>query len=49
MKALTGELITVELPKLPNGADGKAPNPKDALESPPAKAAVKVVHPPAVR
>lgn len=35
MKALTGEEVRVDLPRLPAGPDGKTPNPKDAL-SPPA-------------
>lgn len=34
MKALTGEEIKLELPKLPAGPDGKTPNPKDALTPP---------------
>jgi cytochrome c peroxidase len=31
MKALTGQVITVALPTLPPGPDGKSPNPRDAL------------------
>ena len=44
MKALTGEEIKVELPKLPVGADGKAPNPRDALTPPGAKTALADPH-----
>ena len=35
MKALTGEPVTVALPTLPTGPDGKSPNPQDALGSAP--------------
>ena len=35
MKALTGEVITVALPTLPVGPDGKSPNPQEALGPPP--------------
>ena len=35
MKALTGEVVTVALPTLPVGPDGKSPNPQDALGPPP--------------
>jgi cytochrome c peroxidase len=35
MKAVTGEIITVALPTLPAGPDGKSPNPQDALGAPP--------------
>jgi cytochrome c peroxidase len=35
MKALTGEVISVPLPVLPTGPDGKSPNPQDALGAPP--------------
>ena len=35
MKALTGEPVTVALPTLPVGPDGKSPNPQDALGSAP--------------
>lgn len=35
MKALTGDEVKVELPKLPVGPDGKSPDPKETL-SPPA-------------
>lgn len=37
MKALTGEEIHVELPKLPPGPDGKSPDPDDALAIPTAE------------
>lgn len=46
MKALTGEEVKVELPKLPAGPDGKTPDPADALTSAPQKAAF---HPVEVR
>lgn len=39
IKALTGEVKVVELPTLPPGADGTAPDPKAALEPPVEKAA----------
>ncbi len=46
MKALTGEGPKVELPKLPAGADGKVPNPADAIAKPATKAAMTdVLHP----
>jgi cytochrome c peroxidase len=35
MKALTGEAVTVALPTLPVGPDGKSPNPQDALGAAP--------------
>ncbi len=35
MKGLTGEVITVSLPTLPVGPDGKSPNPQEALGPPP--------------
>jgi len=34
MKALTGELVVVSLPKLPPGPDGKIPDPAAALKTP---------------
>ena len=49
MKALTGETRKVELPKLPPGKDGKAPNPADALATPTAKTALNAFHPGATR
>ena len=45
MKALDGEPIKVALPTLPPGADGKSPDPKEALEMPTAKAAFNAFHP----
>ncbi len=42
IKALNGELKTVELPTLPPGADGTAPDPKAALEVPSKKAAALI-------
>ncbi len=44
MKALTGDVIKVELPKLPPGPNGSAPNPVDALSAPGAKAAFRGPH-----
>lgn len=49
MKALTGEEKKVELPKLPPGPDGKSPDPRSALGTPPAKAAMNVFHPGSTR
>ena len=49
MKALTGEESKVELPKLPEGPDGKSPDPREALAVPTAKAAMGAVHPAVVR
>ncbi|WZO97420.1 cytochrome c peroxidase [Isosphaeraceae bacterium EP7] len=46
MKALNGEIIKVELPTLPPGPDGKAPNPRDALTPPSPKTALGDVHAP---
>jgi cytochrome c peroxidase len=46
MKALNGEVVKVELPTLPPGPDGKAPNPKDALTPPGPKTALGNVHAP---
>ncbi|MDR3633290.1 MAG: cytochrome c peroxidase [Isosphaeraceae bacterium] len=46
MKALTGEEIAVELPKLPAGPDGKTPDPRSALKAPAPKTAF---HPSTVR
>ncbi|MBX6315080.1 MAG: c-type cytochrome [Isosphaeraceae bacterium] len=38
LKALDGELVPVELPRLPPGSDGQAPDPREAFEPPrPAK------------
>ncbi len=45
MKALDGEPIKVALPTLPPGADGKSPDPREALNMPTAKAALNVLHP----
>ncbi|MEO6811482.1 MAG: cytochrome c peroxidase [Isosphaeraceae bacterium] len=44
MKALDGETRKVELPTLPDGPDGTAPDPKKALTPPSAKAALGNVH-----
>jgi cytochrome c peroxidase len=46
MKALSGETVSVTLPTLPPGPDGKSPTPADALEAPSApKAALgNVLH-----
>ena len=44
MKALTGEEIKVELPKLPAGPDGKTPDPKDALGPPAMSSAANDAH-----
>jgi len=44
MKALTGEMAKVELPALPPGPDGSAPDPKAALTPPPIKAAAANSH-----
>jgi cytochrome c peroxidase len=40
MKATTGEPTKVDLPTLPAGPDGKAPNPRDTLQAPAPKAAL---------
>jgi len=47
MKALTGETRSLEelLPKLPAGADGKSPDPRDALTPPGKKVAAVLFHP----
>jgi len=45
MKALTGAEVKVELPKLPVGPDGKAPDPAATLNAPAKKAAANFVHP----
>jgi cytochrome c peroxidase len=46
MKALTGERPRFTMPTLPNGPDGKAPNPGDALETPTKKTAWnEIIHP----
>jgi cytochrome c peroxidase len=44
MKALTSEPIKVELPTLPVGPDGKAPDPRSALQAPAPKTAL-IFHP----
>jgi cytochrome c peroxidase len=44
MKALTSDTPAVELPTLPPGADGKAPNARDTLTPPAAKAAANQLH-----
>lgn len=45
MKALTGESVTVVLPTLPVGPDGKSPNPQDALGGAPKTAqSVEEIH-----
>jgi hypothetical protein len=44
MKALTGAPNPVDVPSLPPGPDGSAPDPRKALE-PPAKQAARVVDP----
>jgi cytochrome c peroxidase len=44
LKALDGEARAVELPTLPDGPDGTAPDPKQALTPPSAKAALGNVH-----
>lgn len=50
MKALTGEPRKLTLPTLPPGADGKSPNPADALAVPgPRTARNDVPHPPSDR
>jgi cytochrome c peroxidase len=46
MKALDGEAVAVELPKLPAGPDGKTPDPRSALKAPAPKTAF---HPVEVR
>jgi cytochrome c peroxidase len=46
MKALTGERPNFEMPTLPPGPDGKAPDPADALAVPKARTAwTDVIHP----
>ncbi|GAC1471510.1 MAG: hypothetical protein NVSMB9_17770 [Isosphaeraceae bacterium] len=50
LKALTGQQIELKLPSLPAGADGKTPNPADALSTPsPRTAWSEVLHPVSLR
>jgi cytochrome c peroxidase len=49
LKALASPEYQVELPKLPPGPDGKAPNPRAALEPPARRTALDVFHPGIVR
>jgi cytochrome c peroxidase len=44
MKALTSETGRVELPTVPVGPDGKAPDPRSALQAPAPKTAL-IFHP----